>query len=92
MGLITLEWKFKQARRGLQLWKIRVRIGAPLLDDTPVKALVTVLSIAEEIEHSTHILLSTAIDNEEMILIYNNRKILIHFFPPLLAKEIKKIV
>jgi hypothetical protein len=38
------------------------------------------ISIAEEIEH-THILLSTAIDNEEMILIYNNRKILIHFFP-----------
>jgi hypothetical protein len=38
------------------------------------------VSIAEEIEH-THILLSTAIDNEErMILIYNNRKILIHFF------------
>jgi hypothetical protein len=37
------------------------------------------ISIAEEIEH-THILLSTAIDDVEMILIYNNRKILIHFF------------
>jgi hypothetical protein len=37
------------------------------------KSISHVLSIAEEIEH-THILLSTAIDNEEMIL----------------AKEIKK--
>jgi hypothetical protein len=47
-------------------------LGRDLLLST-CKSISHVLSIAEEIEH-THILLSTAIDNEEMIL----------------AKEIKK--
>jgi hypothetical protein len=43
------------------------------------KSFSEIVSISEEIKH-TLVLLLTAIDNEKMVLIYNNWKILIHFF------------